>query len=73
VKGLELDWTEKMLARVREVTAEQMVEAIEELMLPIFEPGKSNIVITCAPTMSEVRKALLTCLCQKLYLMMANT
>jgi hypothetical protein len=63
VKGLDQDWTEKLLARVKEVTAEQMIKAIKDLMLPVFEPGKSNIVITCAPTMTEVsdRLSILPC------------
>jgi len=54
VKGLDLDWTEKLLASVKDVTPEQMTKVIKDLMLPVFEPGKSNIVITCAPTMAEV-------------------
>lgn len=54
VKGLPLDWTEKMLARVREVSVEEMRAVMKELLLPCFEARRSNVVITCAPNLKEV-------------------
>ncbi|SPN98974.1 related to metalloprotease 1 [Cephalotrichum gorgonifer] len=59
VRGLPLDWTEQVLAKVRAVRAEDMKEAMRELLLPCFEAGKSNVVITCAPNLKEdIEKAM---------------
>ena len=54
VRELPLDWTEQILAKVREVSIEEMKAAMKELLLPCFEPGKSNVVVTCAPNLKEV-------------------
>ncbi len=57
VRGLEEGWNKKILARVREVTEEEIREVMREVVLPVFEPGKSNVVVTCAPIMEEVSLA----------------
>lgn len=54
VRGLGVDWTKKIMAQVRSVTEEQIKEVMRELILPVFQPGKSNVVVTCAPIMQEV-------------------
>jgi Zn-dependent M16 (insulinase) family peptidase len=54
VRGLEQGWNRKILARVREVTEEEIRAVMREVILPVFEPGKSNVVVTCAPIMEEV-------------------
>ena len=54
VRELPLDWTEKVLAQVRAVTPEEMKASMREVILPIFEPGKSNVVITCAHLLKDV-------------------
>lgn len=54
VRGLPLNWTEQVLAKVREVSVEDMKAVMRELLLPCFEAGKSNVVITCAPSLKEV-------------------
>ncbi|KAK4137936.1 hypothetical protein BT67DRAFT_372256 [Trichocladium antarcticum] len=53
VRGLEQGWNRKILARVREVTDEEIRAVMREVILPVFEPGKSNVVVTCAPIMEE--------------------
>ncbi|KAK3325722.1 Metalloenzyme, LuxS/M16 peptidase-like protein [Apodospora peruviana] len=53
IRGLEPDWNRKILARVREVTDDEIRAAMTEIVLPVFEPGKSNVVVTCAPIMEE--------------------
>ncbi|KAK4669403.1 uncharacterized protein QC763_202710 [Podospora pseudopauciseta] len=53
VRGLEQGWNKKILARVREVTEEEIREVMREVILPVFEPGRSNVVVTCAPIMEE--------------------
>ncbi|KAL1882995.1 hypothetical protein VTK73DRAFT_517 [Phialemonium thermophilum] len=54
VRGLDpAGWTESIMARVREVTHDDIRRVMKELVLPLFEPGKSNVVVTCAPIMQE--------------------
>lgn len=54
IRGQEPGWNKKLLARIREVTGDQIREALSEIVLSVFEPGKSNVVVTCAPIMEEV-------------------
>ncbi|KAL2179182.1 Metalloenzyme, LuxS/M16 peptidase-like protein [Thermothelomyces heterothallicus CBS 202.75] len=59
VRGLERDWYRDILARVREVTEDEIRAVMRDVLLPVFEPGKSNVVVTCAPVMEEtIAKAL---------------
>lgn len=53
IRGLEPDWTKKIMAQVRNVTNDDIKKVMMELILPVFQPGKSNIVVTCAPIMQE--------------------
>ena len=54
VRGLPPDFNQKMLAKVRAVTVDDIKDAMRAWLLPIFEPGKSNVVICCAHVMVEV-------------------
>lgn len=54
VRGLGLDWTKKIMAQVRNVTDDEIRSVMRELIMPVFQPGKSNVVVTCAPIMQEV-------------------
>ncbi|KAK7744263.1 hypothetical protein SLS62_010289 [Diatrype stigma] len=53
VRGLPPDFNLQLLARVRAVTVEDVKAAMREWLLPIFEPGKSNVVVCCAHVMVE--------------------
>ncbi|KAI1776448.1 Metalloenzyme, LuxS/M16 peptidase-like protein [Hypoxylon cercidicola] len=53
VRGLEPDYNIKMLAKVRTVTVEDIKQAMKTWLLPLFEPGKSNVVVCCAHAMVE--------------------
>ncbi|KAL2133113.1 hypothetical protein VTI74DRAFT_2915 [Chaetomium olivicolor] len=53
VRGLEQGWNKKILERVREVSEEQIRAVMREVIMPVFEPGRSNVVVTCAPIMEE--------------------
>ncbi|KAH7165734.1 Metalloenzyme, LuxS/M16 peptidase-like protein [Dactylonectria macrodidyma] len=53
VRGLPSDWDKEVLRRVRAVTIDEMRAAMVDLILPCFEPGKSNIIVTCATLMQE--------------------
>ena len=54
IRGLDPDWNKEMLAKVRDVTHDEIRAAMRDIVLPVFEPGKSNVVVTCAPIMEEV-------------------
>ncbi|KAI1446983.1 Metalloenzyme, LuxS/M16 peptidase-like protein [Annulohypoxylon stygium] len=53
VRGLEPDYNTKMLAKVRTVTVDDIKHAMKTFLLPLFEPGKSNVVVCCAHAMTE--------------------
>lgn len=54
IRGLDKNYNAELMKKVREVTVPQIKKAMEDVLLPSFTPGKSNIVITCAPIMEEV-------------------
>lgn len=54
VRGLDPDYNMKMLAKVRTVTVDDIKQAMKKWLLPLFEPGKSNVVVCCAHAMVEV-------------------
>lgn len=53
IRGISKDWSHRMLARVRDVTPEQIRAAVQKYMVPVFEPKTANLLVTCAPIMSE--------------------
>ncbi|KAI1390879.1 Metalloenzyme, LuxS/M16 peptidase-like protein [Hypoxylon trugodes] len=53
IRGLEPDYSINMLVKVRSVTVDEIREAMKTWLLPLFEPGKSNVVVCCAHTMIE--------------------
>lgn len=53
IRGLEPDFNQKLLAKIRGVTEDQIRKAIADWLLPAFYPESSNVVVTCAPIMVE--------------------
>ena len=53
MRGLPSDWNETMLKRVRNVRTEEIKEVMEQIVLPLFKPESSNLIVTCAPVMEE--------------------
>ncbi|OQO07493.1 hypothetical protein B0A48_07190 [Cryoendolithus antarcticus] len=53
VLGIEKDWSHQMLAKVRDVTPEQIREAMTKYMVPLFNPKSANLLVTCAQIMTE--------------------
>ena len=53
VRDLDKDWPSKILEKVRKVSAEEVQKAMRDIILPIFDPAKSILVVTCAPGTSE--------------------
>jgi Zn-dependent M16 (insulinase) family peptidase len=55
VRGLDPEgWNRDVLARIREVSDDQIREVMREVLLPVFEPGRSNVVVTCPVISKEV-------------------
>jgi Zn-dependent M16 (insulinase) family peptidase len=55
IKGLPKDFNAQILVKVQKVTIDEVKDALKTIIMPIFTPGTSNIVVTCAPAMEQVR------------------
>ena len=55
INDLPRDWNEIFLGKVRSVTVDEIREALKALILPTFRPESTNLFVTCAPVMEEVR------------------
>ena len=55
IRGVRTDYNEQMLKKVRQVSVEELKNVMKTVVLPVFLPGKSDIVLTCAPVLAEVR------------------
>ncbi|RYC81894.1 Uncharacterized protein BFJ63_vAg15213 [Fusarium oxysporum f. sp. narcissi] len=62
VRGLSKDWDTEILRRARAVTEDEIKAALRETILPCFEPGKSNVVVTSAKAMQEGMETAFKCM-----------
>lgn len=53
IRDLPGDWNEMMLKRVRGVKIGEIKEVMKQIVLPVFKPEHSNLIITCAPIMED--------------------
>lgn len=53
VKGIPKDWSTKMLEQVHQVSVDQIKQVLQEFVLPVFLPGKADVVATCSAIMQE--------------------
>ncbi|KAL8288669.1 hypothetical protein RB597_000669 [Gaeumannomyces tritici] len=53
IRGLSPDWNRRIMAAVRNVSHDEIHRVVSELIVPIFKPGSSNVVVTCAPLLQE--------------------
>jgi Zn-dependent M16 (insulinase) family peptidase len=60
VLGIPRDYSKQLLRDVRKVTAEDVVAAMKDLVMPIFKYETTNMVITCAPSLTEVSLSSIT-------------
>ena len=51
--GLAKDYSHQMLKKVRSVTPVQVREAITKYMVPVFDPKRTNLFVTCSMILSE--------------------
>lgn len=54
VREVGSDYYPKLLEMVNKVSEEEIKQAMKHLLLKVFEPGKADLVITCATIMEEV-------------------
>lgn len=59
IRGLVKNYNAELMEKVRKVGVKEIKKAMEDVLLPVFTPGKANVVITCAPIMEEVKKVLI--------------
>ncbi|KAJ5738977.1 hypothetical protein N7493_002132 [Penicillium malachiteum] len=53
VRNLPLDYKEKMLKKVRDISVEEVKDALREIILPLFDPKTANLVVTCGTVLEE--------------------
>ncbi|KAI7301026.1 hypothetical protein KC315_g16885 [Hortaea werneckii] len=53
IRGIAKDWNHQMLSKVRQVTPEQVREAMTKYMVPAFKPQSGILIVTCAQIMQE--------------------
>ena len=54
VRKLSKEESADLFNRVRGVTVDQVREVIKEIVLPVFDPQKADMVVVCAKIMAEV-------------------
>ncbi|ETN38659.1 uncharacterized protein HMPREF1541_06696 [Cyphellophora europaea CBS 101466] len=61
MRGLPSDYNETLLRKVREVSVDEVKTVMDEVVMPVFKPGKADVMVTCAVGMTEgIQKGLET-------------
>lgn len=53
MRGLPEDWPSIILAQVRQVKVQEILDVMRDVVLPIFEGKTANLFVTCAPIMEK--------------------
>ena len=53
IRGLPKDWPTVILARIRQVKVEEILDVMRDVVTPVFEGKTANLFITCAPVMQK--------------------
>lgn len=53
VQGIDKDYAMAMLKKQQAVSGDDIRRVLKQYFVPLFEPGTSNLVITCSRTMEE--------------------
>ena len=53
IRGLPTDWPAVILARIRQVKVEEILDVMRDVVLPVFEGKTANLFVTCAPVMER--------------------
>ena len=54
IRGMPRDWNEIFLSKVRNATVEDIRQVLNSIILPLFQPASTNLMVTCSPVMEEV-------------------
>lgn len=54
IKGIDKGWNDKMLEKVRAIKEDEIRDVLQRIIMPIFKPESSNLVIACGTIMEEV-------------------
>lgn len=54
IRGIGKGWNDQMLEKVRAITEDQIRDVLQRMIMPIFKPESTNLVITCGTIMEEV-------------------
>jgi Zn-dependent M16 (insulinase) family peptidase len=54
IRGIPKNWNDEMLEKVRRVSEDEIKDVLKRLIMPIFNPESTNLVVTCATIMEEV-------------------
>jgi Zn-dependent M16 (insulinase) family peptidase len=54
IRGLSPEYSSEILKKVRAIGVDDVKDVLEKVVLPLFEPKTTNLVVTCAPVMLEV-------------------
>ncbi|KAJ5647133.1 hypothetical protein N7490_003505 [Penicillium lividum] len=57
VRNLPLDYKEKMLKKVRDISVDEVKDALRDIILPLFDPKTANLVVTCGTVLEEPIKS----------------
>jgi Zn-dependent M16 (insulinase) family peptidase len=62
LKGVDEEYNTRILKAVREVGRQQIKDVMREVLVPAFEAGKANVIVTASPNLEEVCPSLLSTL-----------
>lgn len=61
IRNLPLDYKERMLKKVRDISIDEVKGALREIILPLFDAKTANLVVTCGTVLEEVCFSFLSC------------
>ena len=53
MRGLPKDWPTAILAQIRRVKGEEILDVMRDVVMPVFEGKTANLFVTCAPVMEK--------------------
>lgn len=53
IKGIPRDWGMQFMKKARTVTKDDVKRIMSRIVLPLFEPGQTDLFVTCAPIMAD--------------------
>ncbi|KAK2788479.1 hypothetical protein FQN53_003625 [Emmonsiellopsis sp. PD_33] len=59
IRELPADYEDKILKKVRNIGSDEVKQALQDFILPLFTPGKSDVIVTSSPVLEEpIKKGL---------------